>query len=188
MSRRDWEPPFEDGLGDEADGRLLATSPDAAPSPDLWARLRQSVRETHRFGDLEARCAELLDVDPSTAAALLLSIDRAASWQAGPAPEVSLLHVRGGPRVEGAVTGFVRIGHGGVFPDHEHVGDETVLILQGACEDDGAVYRPGDVARRGPGGPHSVRQVGPIELVYLAVVEGGVVIDGERMGPDDPRL
>lgn len=175
-------------LGERAAGHLLSASPAAAPSRDLRARLLSTVRVSHRFPDLEARCAELLDLDRASAARLLLSIDDAGSWTEGPRPAVELFHVDGGPAVAGAVTGFVRIACGESFPEHEHLGDESVLVLQGALEDeDGTVYRPGDLAKKPRGSRHHLRATGPVRLVYLAVVREGVVIDGEALRPGDPR-
>lgn len=175
-------------LGERAAGQLLAATAPAAPSGSLRARLLTAVRATHRFPDLEARCAALLDLDRASTARLLLSIDEAGSWQPGPRPAVEIFHVDGGPAVEGAVTGFVRIACGEAFPEHEHLGDESVLVLQGALEDeDGTVYLPGDVATKPPGSRHQLRATGPVRLVYLAVVREGVVIDGEALRAGDPR-
>jgi anti-sigma factor ChrR (cupin superfamily) len=112
----------------------------------------------------------------------------ATAWDPGPAAGIELLHFVGGPRVRNAVTGFVRHAPGTTFPEHDHVGGEHVLVLQGAFEDaDGTVYRSGEVAQRGPCSPHSYRAVGPLPLVTMAVVQGGVVIGGVTIPPGDPR-
>lgn len=160
-----------------------------SPRPDLRERLLASSARAHRFDDLEARVAQLLDVSRETAAQFLLSIDGPAEgWSPGPRPAVALLHVDGGPAVRDAVTGFVRVDVGGEFPEHAHVGDEVVLVLQGAFEDsDGRRYGAGDEAVMPAGSTHHFRSIGPARLVGLAIVHGGVVVDGHTLGPRDPR-
>ena len=169
---------------------LFALSAEAMPvPPPLRDRLERSLESTHRFDDLEGVVAEIADLPIDRARALLLSIDAPSTrWEPGPGEGIELLHFVGGEKVKDAVTGVVRHAPGARFPEHDHVGDETVLILQGECvDDDGSIYRAGDVAPRGPGSPHSYRAVGPLPLLTLAVVHGGVVVGGEIYGPSDPR-
>lgn len=195
-------PPLFDGFLDEALGlderpasslepvaALALAAPAVAPPERLRARLRASVEATHRFDDLEARVAEILDVPTAVAAAFLRALDGPPeAWGPGPRPGVSLLHVAGGPRVERAVTGFVRVEVGAAFPEHVHVGDETVLVLQGALEDSGgAIHGAGETVRMAAGSSHHFRAVGRVRLLTLAVVESGVVVDGQTLGPRDPR-
>jgi hypothetical protein len=158
-------------------------------SPMLRARLESALDQTHRFDDLEDVVAELADVSIDQARVLLLRVDApSTSWDPGPAPGIDLLHFDGGPRVQNAVTGFVRHAPGTRFPEHDHVGDEKVLVLQGAFEDsDGVVYRSGEIAARGPCSSHSYVAVGPLPLVTMAVVQGGVIVDGVTIPPGDPR-
>ncbi len=168
----------------------LALALDAvAPPPALRSRLERSLAQTHRFDDLEEVVASLADVSLDRARTLLLQVDAPdATWEPGPAPGIDLMHFEGGPRVRDAVTGFVRHAPGATFPEHDHVGDESVLVLQGAFEDaDGVVYRSGEVAARGPSSSHSYRAVGPLPLVTMAIVQGGVILDGVAIPPGDPR-
>jgi len=159
------------------------------PPASLRMRLESSLDRTHRFDDLEDIVAELADVPVERARTLLLGIDAPSTlWDPGPAPGIDLLSFDGGPRVRDAITGFVRHAPGTSFPEHDHVGDEKVLVLQGAFEDsDGVVYRSGEVATRGPCSPHSYRAVGPLPLVTMAVVQGGVIVGGETILPGDRR-
>ncbi len=169
---------------------VLALSTEAVPaSTELRERLERSLDATHRFDDLESVVAEIADLPIDRARALLLSIDAPGThWDPGPAEGIELLHFEGGPKVRDAVTGVVRHAPGARFPEHDHVGEETVLVLQGECiDDDGAIYRTGDVAPRGPGAPHAYRATGPLPLLTLAIVHGGVIVDGELYGPSDPR-
>ena len=166
---------------------LLAVEP-ASPASELKARLMDSVRSTHRFDDLELLVAELADVPPRDAAALLLAVDTDDVWDRGAALGVDVFHFTGGPKVRDAITGFIRMSPGGTFPEHEHVGDEAVLVMTGTIADSGGtLYQPGDVARMSAGSRHSFRAVGQTRLLLMTVVQRGVIIDGQRIPPGDPR-
>jgi quercetin dioxygenase-like cupin family protein len=173
------------------DDELLAHIADAvgtrAPDPSVKQRLFERVRaggRLHRFAD---RVAEMLDIDVEGARGLLDGIDRPDNWEESPLPDVRLYHLDGGPKVQGAITGFVRIDSQGVFPEHDHTGPETVLIVQGRCRDtfDGRILGPGDVGRMAPdSGTHEVVALPGPPLVYLAVVFEGIRIGETKFGPD----
>lgn len=157
-------------------------------SASLRERLLESTTRAHRFPDLEAQVASLLDVDAETAARFLVDVDTAGAWSEGPAPGVALFHVDGGQRVQDAVTGFVRLGRDASFPEHEHLGDEVVLVLQGALEDSlGRRVEAGEAASMPAHSVHSFRVVGTRPLVYLAVIQSGVRIGDAKILPGDPR-
>lgn len=179
----------EDDAALEPLSKIAQEVPRVAPSTALRDRILASTEKSHRFDDLEARVAELLDVTPAAAGALLRGIDGPpGAWDGGPRSGVALLHLDGGPSVKDAVTGFVRVEVGAEFPEHSHVGDEVVLVLQGAFEDsDGTVFRAGDEAWMPAGSTHRFRSLGPARLVGLAIVHGGVIVDGQTIGPGDPR-
>lgn len=174
----------------EAVAAVALSVPRLAPPASLRERLLATTAQQHRFDDLEARVAQLMDVSTDVAAGFLRAIDGPAeAWGPGPAPAVSLLHLSGGPAVADAVTGFVRVDVGHEFPEHGHVGDEVVLVLQGSFQDsaNGTIYRCGDEATMPRGSSHHFRSLGPARLVGLAIVHGGVVVGGQTIGPADPR-
>lgn len=177
----------------ESAGLLALIAEPVEPSRALRDRIGASTRTTSRFEDLEDALAQLVDLPPDRVRALLLAVDgpnedRVGAWQDGPGPGIHLLHFRGGPRVADAVTGFVRIAAESAFPEHRHVGDEAVMVLQGAFRDsDGTVHRRGEIVRMPAGSEHSLVAIGPVPLCYAAVIHRGVVIGGELMTPDDPR-
>jgi quercetin dioxygenase-like cupin family protein len=79
---------------------------------------------------------------------------------------------------------------GAVFPEHKHLGDEAVLVVQGSFEDgvSGRVYRAGDVVRMGAGSSHDFRARPGPALVYLVVLAEGLQIGDAVFGPDDPAM
>lgn len=181
-----WDVDGEDDL--ETAGALALLADGSEASAALRARLIETVQRTHRWDDLEAEVASLIDLDLDSARALLLAVDEAGGWELGPLPHIELLHFGGGPAVADAITGFVRIPPGETFPHHEHVGDEAVLVLQGELRDSsGAMHARGALLRMAAGTSHSLVVIGAIPLVYLAVVQRGVKIGGEVFGPHDPR-
>lgn len=180
---------MEAGIHPNDLGAIAGLLPPLAPSTGLRGRLMRSTA-TGRLGRFAARVAELLDLGVERAAALLDAVDEPKSFTPGPAAGVTVFHVDGGPRVLGAITGFVRIERGQSFPRHRHLGGERVLVVQGAFRDDvsGEVFRTGDLSRMPAGSEHSLSVLPGPALVYLAVVFDGVDIDGTMLRPDDPRL
>lgn len=185
--------PLGDGGALESAGLLALLADAAEPSRALRERTVAALRTTHRFDDLEQTLAELVDLPLDRLRPLLVSIDsptkdRGGAWEPGPAPGIHLLHFRGGPKVADAVTGFVRLPVDVQFPVHEHVGDEAVMVLQGAFRDSrGSIHRRGEVVRMPAGSHHSLIAIGPVPLCYAAVIHRGVKIGDETMTPDDPR-
>jgi quercetin dioxygenase-like cupin family protein len=187
LGRRDARDPARVDDRDPIAATLALSARPAAPSGALRDRVLLSIATTHRFEDLEERLAELVDLPRAAAASLLLAIDSATAWSTGPRSGVELLHFAGGPAVASAITGLVRIAPGAEFPEHEHVGDETVLVLQGALRDSsGSEHRRGEILPMPASSVHSLRAIGTVALIYLAVIHGGVRIDGTLFGPGDP--
>jgi len=162
-----------------------------APSSLRDALLRAPLRgRLHRF---VSPVAGLMDVDDVTARQLLDGLDEPEPFEPGPFPDrdIELRHITGGPRVANAITGFVRVGSGAVFPHHEHLGEEHVLILQGHCVEAGSavVAGPGQILTRPAGSAHEISALpGATDLLYLAVVYTGVKIGDAIMGPNSPEL
>lgn len=182
---------LREGSSGDLDALVEALAPDAEPTRSTTAsraRLLDALAETHRFDDLEPEVASLLDLDADAAGRLLLDLDTEAVWEPGPHEHCQLFHVTGGPRVADAVTGFVRIAPASGFPEHEHLGPESVLVLQGAFRDaDGRVVVAGELARMPAGSTHAFEVVGELPLLYLAVIQRGVVIGGVPLLAGDPR-
>lgn len=178
---------------DDVDGELLAdlldAVPAATPSTALKDRLMKSaasVTSAQRYASFVDRIAALTDLARDKATELLDALDDAARWVGG-GTETALFHVDGGPRVANAIVGFVRMREGARFIEHEHVGDEVMLILQGGLVMNGVTYRAGDEVPSKGGTSHTfVAAPGP-DLMYLGIIEGGMKIEGNLIGPNDPK-
>ncbi len=178
-----------------SDDRLLAAlrsgadafepaTPEPAPAP-AFARLARTLAEpAERLAPFAARLAALIDVDAARARACLARIFDPASW-VPLMPQIDLVHLEGGPATAGSDVGFVRIAPGGVFPEHEHLGLERVLILQGRVLDStGGELGPGAHTTLGAGSQHGLRCVSDEPLVYAVVVGGIRMADGAVIDAD----
>jgi anti-sigma factor ChrR (cupin superfamily) len=165
--------------GAEALSALAVALPPVTPSPGLRDRLMASARGPARFAPFIDRLARLIDHAAGRAQALLASLGDPAVWQSALAPNIRLVHFDGGPAVAAADAGFVRLDAGTPFPEHRHIGEERVLVLQGCYHDSsGAVVRAGDEVTMPAGSRHEF-VAGPDEdLIYAVVVFGGIEIDG----------
>ncbi len=62
---------------------------------------------------------------------------------------------------------------GSCYPTHRHLGQEEILVLEGALGDHRGVYRPGDICRSAEGSVHSESVVGGEDCVCFIVYHGG---------------
>lgn len=169
---------------------LAKVNPAQEPSSGLRDRVLSAAVTEGRFARFASAVSEMLDLPAPAAQGLLDRLADDAVWSPGLIPQMQLCHVQGGPRVQGAITGFVRLESGATFPNHEHLGAEEILILQGSCLDsvDNKVLRVGDRVQMASGSAHSfdVRK-GP-DFLYLAVVFNGLRVNGQELLASDPRL
>jgi anti-sigma factor ChrR (cupin superfamily) len=175
-------------LSAEALATLALALPRSVPSPEVRERVLQSVSTTNRFEKFAAQVAQLIDVSVEKARELVGRIDDAKSWMATQVEGVFSYDLPTGPAVADAVVGFVKVRPGAVFPDHEHVGEDAMLVVQGSCIDShGTVMRRGDLLRMAPGTHHELKaQPGP-DFIYLGVAKSGFMMFGEHIKPGDPR-
>jgi quercetin dioxygenase-like cupin family protein len=162
----------------------------ATPPAELRERILSDATHEgrlHRFAD---RVAALLDVSTDRAREMLDGIDRADSWESAPLPGIGLYHLDGGPAVQNAITGFIRVEAGGFFPPHRHLGPEVVLVLQGHYVDeaDGTEVGPGEEVSKQAETEHGLRAKPGPDLLYLAVVQDGIEMGGRILRPGDPGI
>jgi quercetin dioxygenase-like cupin family protein len=156
------------------------------PPADLRSRLMAALPETKRFERFNAVVSQLLDITPERAERLLDQLDNRSQFYEL-MPGIELFWVEGGPRVANAVRGFVRVAAGLEFPEHEHHGEEHVLVLQGAFRDptQDRTFRPGElsVMPKGTSHMHIVPEGGP-DLLILSVIQEGVSVGEQRFWPN----
>jgi hypothetical protein len=158
-----------------------------APPPGLWARIEESTQAAGRFARFATQVAQLLDIGVNDALDWLDRAADSAAYAAGLVPGMGLLNVRGGPAVSHAITGFVRLPSGTFFPEHKHLGQESVLVMQGRLQDASGTATPGDLITMPAGSSHAFSVPPGPDLLYLAVVQGGIQIGDLTLTPDDPR-
>ena len=93
-------------------------------------------------------------------------------WTFASLPGIARVKVAGGPRVAKAETLFVRFSPGVRFPEHQHVGLERVLVLEGSYQDsNGVLHRAGELREWPSETAHSFR-VGEETCIFASVVFG----------------
>lgn len=173
-----------DAAGAGLEGLAAALEP-VAPSAERRAQLMAAIPARGRYERFAAQVAELLDVALDRARALLDRLDDVSLF-CEEMPGIALCWLEGGPGTLNAVRGFVRVAAGTRFPEHAHLGEEKVLVLQGSYFDPGCgrAFRPGDLAVMPPGTAHDyvVPADGP-DLVMLSVTQVGLQIGEQRYYP-----
>lgn len=157
---------------------LLNEQP-SGESPSGTARLMEALTFDGRLGRFAQTVASMIDVNLEAARTLLNGIDSTLPWGAEPGMDgIATLWVDGGPSVQGCVRGFVRLPAGAEFPEHDHLGTEEILVLQGhMLMSTGEVVGPGERHRGDPGKPHAFSAMaGGGDLLYFAVVKEGITI------------
>lgn len=152
------------------------------PGPHLRARLLASIRGEGRLARWTEALSRFLDVTLEKSRALLEAIDAPDAWEPGPLRGVGLIHFMGGPRVAAADCGLVRLPAGMEWPLHRHVGDESMLILEGGIvESGGTTYAAGSILERPAGSEHAFRVLAEHDCVWAAVL-----FEGIEMPPGTP--
>lgn len=172
---------LDDPLAELADpedlAQLLQTcavaTPTAAPATSRRDALLAATRDP--LLAYAERVARLVQLPLAEARALLQRRVSDGGWEPGPGPGIHFLHVTPGPALAGAVVGLVQSPAGQAFPEHEHLGEELVLVLRGGIEDGaGRCYEAGDLVSAPEGSQHSFRAAPGEDLLYLSIVQEGV--------------
>jgi quercetin dioxygenase-like cupin family protein len=165
---------------EEAASLLALTVEPVQPKPDQRARLLAELDGAQRFAPFIDRVAALFDLGADTISSILDRFGSSDGWTVL-YPGASFHDLVGGPALEGATAGLVRIGPGLAFPRHKHLGEERVMVLQGAFEDDsGRRVGPGQLEIMPDGSEHAFTVVSTQELLYVVVVRSVEFEDGTR--------
>jgi quercetin dioxygenase-like cupin family protein len=161
---------------DELDPLVLdalanALAPTAPPAVGLRARLFGNIAGRERFSPFLDRLITLFDLpEDETRREVEAIVDPDAEWE----PMIdgcSFRDFEGGPALGEAHAGLIRLQPGAVFPNHRHVGEERMLLLQGRVRDsEGNEYRAGDSIVSADGSAHEMLAIGDEEVIYAAVV------------------
>lgn len=162
---------------------LAATLPAVEPAATVRARVLAAAAAKGRLAAFADAVERLFQVPREKALALLDAVDAADAWEPGPVPGLALMHLKGGPALAAADTGFVRFPAGMPWPLHKHLGDELMLIVEGGFVDDrGQAYGPGDVLRMPPGSQHAFDIRPDRDCVAAVVVHEGIELPpGHRL-------
>jgi quercetin dioxygenase-like cupin family protein len=157
----------------------LSVSPIAAP-PSLRARLLAEIAGRERLAPFVDRVASLFDLATDRIRTIFELFDTPAGWT--PLyPGAAFHDLEGGPALGEATAGLVRIAAGLSFPHHKHIGEERVLVLQGAFIDSsGQRVEAGQLVIMPDASEHGFEVVSEQELLYVVVVGEVEFEDGTR--------
>ena len=165
---------------DELSRRLDRADQTMQPGPAVKQNLLASIRrDTPNAGFVE-RLMTMFDLPRVAIQRILRRIPRQAGvpgkpWQEPGLEGVYLLHFSGGPRVAGADCGLIYLEPGALFPNHQHLGQELALVLQGnILEDARHLYRPGDRVLKRAGSRHSFTATKDEPAVIAVTLEQGI--------------
>lgn len=146
---------------------LLADDlPPVDPPASLRVRLLAAVAGP--VARHSARVAELLRLPHADIAAALADVDRGTAPWKPVLPGIDVYSLGAGPRERGLIRATA-----GAFPYHRHLGDEHVLVLQGACCDSsGRHLGPGDEIHHTTGTAHHL-EIHPGPALVFAYVSDG---------------
>jgi quercetin dioxygenase-like cupin family protein len=151
------------------------------PAPSLRERLLGELGGPLRLAPFVDRVAALFDLASDRVRSIFELFDTQAGWT--PIyPGAAFYDLEGGPALGEATAGLVRIATGLPFPHHRHVGEERLLVLQGAFVDDsGNRVVPGQLVVMPDGSEHGFTVVSEQELLYAVVVGEVEFSDGSRV-------
>jgi hypothetical protein len=149
--------------------------PSMRPLDATRDRILEAVSGRLRFAPFTGRVARLFAIDAAEAYEALTRIADEDAWIQGPAPGFSLAPIQVGMGLAGASGAFIRARAGVQFPRHKHLGDETVLVMQGVFEDsDGVSAGAGDLVRKASGSTHDFTIPEGPDCVCAYLTLGGI--------------
>lgn len=166
---------------EQAASWLALTVEPVAPPPHLRARLLAELTSRERFAPFLDRLAAMFDLAADRVRAILQRFDTDEGWTVM-YPGASFFDFEGGPALGEATAGLVRIAAGSTFPHHKHLGEERVMVLQGAFVDSSSGQRveAGQLVTMPDGSEHGFEVVSEQELLYVVVVSEIEFADGTR--------
>jgi anti-sigma factor ChrR (cupin superfamily) len=177
-----------DAAGEEMAAFAYLAEP-VLPSQGARQKLLDAIEHESPYANLVSALASLGDLSLGAMRDYVDTLTDSSAWLPGPADGITIVHVDGGPKTQGAVVGFVKIKAGGEFPEHTHCGEETVIVLQGTLIDsDGSKTLSGEVNVMATESTHTVFAGPDEDVIYFVVVFEGVDVGDDHIGPDDTRI
>jgi len=154
--------------------------PDALPQTGGPAALRarlldETSRAPERYAPFTRTLSELYDLPRDDIRGLLQQSADPRAWKRSGLPGIKKLQVQAGAGRRGAQTYLVKFEAGVRFPEHQHAGLETVLIMAGSyTESSGKQYDTGDIHLMEPGTAHSFTIAKDEDCVAATLLHGGL--------------
>jgi predicted ChrR family anti-sigma factor len=154
--------------------RLPEALPQTGGPATLRARLlEETSRAPERYSPFTRTLSELYDLPRDDIRRLLQQSADPRAWKPSGLPGIKKLHVQAGPGRRGAQTYLVKFEAGRRFPEHQHDGLETVLIMAGSyTESGGKQYDTGDLHVMEPGTAHSFAIAKDEDCVAATLLHG----------------
>lgn len=145
------------------------------PSDELRRRLLVTVSGRARYAPFVDRVARFFGIDAHEAIAALEAITANDAWSAGPMPGMSSAKLPRAPKVEGRTAVFLRSEAGARCPNHRHLGEERLFILEGGIvESDGSAFHAGDLVVKSAGSSHAFHVPGDGPCIAAYLLESGL--------------
>ncbi len=144
------------------------------PSDALSTRIEKSIAEAHRFEGFIDRLTVFLDSPAERVRKLLHNLDaRFHELSETGLSGVRAKRFKGGPRLKTSECALMWMEPGAAFPAHRHLGHEWGFVLEGeAIQDDGKIYRAGDIVHQTPQSRHSFTASERGPFVFFVVHNG----------------
>ena len=154
---------------------LANALPPASPALTLRARLLRSATRSTPYGVFADRIARLFDWDVADAVALLGRLHDDGAWGPAPLDGALVIPVVPGPKYARALASLGKFRPGVQFPMHEHLGEETMVVLSGALESShGRTLFRGDELVMSRGTRHAFAIIGNDDCIAASVAMGGI--------------
>ena len=161
---------------------VVATALEGAPlRPSGREVLLSAIAGTSRFEPFIDQVAELLGRDRESAREILDGLDDEQNWKSNPIPGMRTWSVPIDGDDRAAV--WLRLSPGMHFPHHEHIGEETLFIVQGRFfDDEGRLNHAGTLIESDAGSEHSfvIAEDAP-DCLCLVICDDGIRMFGTEI-------
>jgi putative transcriptional regulator len=154
---------------------IAALASPARPPPDLRRRLLGTIAGPSRYAPFVDRVARFFGIDAREASSALEAITANDAWINGPMPGMATAKLPSRPKVPGQTAVFLRSEVGAHCPNHRHLGEERLFILEGGIvESDGTAFHAGDLVVKPAGSSHAFHVLDDEPCIAAYLLEGGL--------------